>query len=273
MSKPAVATLGRYDERERARRADVFRRDGYVVLQEHFERDVLATWRQAFTPLLQGHIANESTSPNRGTQRFYVTLPWREPFADPRIYADPDIVAICRLLVGTDMAMCQLASDTPLLGSRMQDVHRDALPLFPELGSETPPYQLAVNFPLVDVTRANGPTEIAPGTQNASKEAGLARLQRGEVALEAALMRAGDVMIRDVRGLHRGTPNTTPEPRPMVVIGYSRAWLFRPEVSVRIPRALWERLGPPERYLLRFNPIVENETDAPQSENYRTFAF
>ncbi len=39
-------------------------------------------------------------------------------------------------------------------------------------------------------------------------------------------MRPGDVMIRDVRALHRGTPNHTNEPRPMVVIGYSLRWLF-----------------------------------------------
>ncbi|MBB5508233.1 hypothetical protein HDG35_004514 [Paraburkholderia sp. JPY681] len=32
-------------------------------------------------------------------------------------------------------------------------------------------------------------------------------------------MELGDVMIRDVRALHRGTPNRTEAPRPMVVIG------------------------------------------------------
>ena len=32
-------------------------------------------------------------------------------------------------------------------------------------------------------------------------------------------------MIRDVRHIHRGTPNFTDTPRPMVVIGYSRRWL------------------------------------------------
>jgi hypothetical protein len=29
-------------------------------------------------------------------------------------------------------------------------VHRDTPPLFPETGRETPPYQIAVNFPLVE---------------------------------------------------------------------------------------------------------------------------
>ena len=271
--EPSDALPGRYDEGQRLDFADAFRRDGFVVLPGQFDVSTLATWQRAFEPLLERHIAKEADTPNRGTQRYYVTLPFAEPFADPRIYADPDVVAICRIVVGADMTMCQLATDTPLLGSQTQDVHRDALPLFPELASETPPYQLAVNVPLVDVSRANGPTEIARGTQNAPKDAGLARIQQGTVALEAVEMRVGDVMLRDVRALHRGTPNTTNQPRPMVVIGYSRAWLFRPEVSVHVPRSMWERLGSQERFLLRFNPIVEGDSDPIQSEGYRTFAF
>ncbi len=39
------------------------------------------------------------------------------------------------------------------------------------------------------------------------------------------------------------TPNRTNEPRPMVVIGYSRRWLFRPEVGMTIPRKEWELLS------------------------------
>ena len=58
-----------------------------------------------------------------------------------------------------------------------------------------------------------------------------------EARLEPVLMQLGDVMIRDVRGLHRGTPNRAGTSRPMVVIGYSRRWLFRPEVSIQIPKA------------------------------------
>ncbi len=85
-------------------------------------------------------------------------------------------------------------------------------------------------------------------------------------------MRAGDVMIRDVRGLHRGTPNRTREPRPMVVLGYSRRWLFRPEVSIRVPRATYETLSERARFLLRFNPVVES-ADEDGGEVYQSFAY
>ena len=169
--------------------------------------------------------------------------------------------------------MVQLATDTPLLGSEYQDIHRDAPPLFPEWEHETPAFQLAVNFPLVDVTEENGPFETTRGTHLLSKEEGLRKIESGETKIEPLLMKAGDVMIRDVRGLHRGTPNKTNEPRPMCVIGYSRRWLFRPEVSIRIPQNVWQRLSPRARQMLQFSPIIQSLKDLPETEIYQSFAY
>jgi hypothetical protein len=247
--------------------------DGFCILREHFPRATLGRWREAFAPLLETHIAREGHLKNRGPARYYVTLPFAEPFADASIFEDDDVLAVCERLVGEDLVMCQLATDTPLLGSVYQDVHRDAPPLFPETGLETPPFQLAVNFPLVDVTLQNGPFEITKGTHMISKEEGLRRLAAGETRLEPLVMRLGDVMIRDVRGLHRGTPNLTDAPRPMVVIGYSRRWLFRPEVSIRVPRATLQTLSERARRMLRFNPVVGSPDEQPDTEIYQSFAY
>ena len=77
----------------------------------------------------------------------------------------------------------------------------------------------------------------------------------------------------DVRAVHRGTPNTTGEPRPMVVLGYSRRWLHRPEVHIRVPRSAWEGLSTTGRSLLRFNPVVEDSELYAKGESYRSFAY
>jgi ectoine hydroxylase-related dioxygenase (phytanoyl-CoA dioxygenase family) len=245
---------------------------GFCVLPEHVARGKVEAWREAFAPMLERHIEREGHRLNRGPGRYYVTLPFREPFADPEVFEDDDVLAVVEGLVGRDAQFHQLATDTPVLGSEYQDVHRDTPPLFPEWGRETPPFQLAVNFALVDVTEENGPFEIARATHMLSKEDGLRRIESGEVKLEPLLMRAGDVMIRDVRGLHRGTPNRTREPRPMVVLGYSRRWLLRPEVSIRVPRAALERLSERARRLLRFNPVVDKLGDEGE-EVYQSFAY
>jgi ectoine hydroxylase-related dioxygenase (phytanoyl-CoA dioxygenase family) len=247
--------------------------EGFCVLREHFPKETLKHWREKFLPLLETHVAREGHLQNRGAERYYVTLPFAEPFSDPAIFEDDDILAIVELLAGEDPVMCQLATDTPLFGSDYQDIHRDAPPLFPETGQETPPFQLAVNFPLVDVTLENGAFEVARRTHLLSKEEGLRQLETGAARLEPLTMQLGDVMIRDVRGLHRGTPNRTEEARPMVVIGYSRRWLFRPEVSIRVPRAALETLSPRARRLLRFNRVVESLDEGLETEIYQSFAY
>jgi len=264
---------GRYDEEQITTFTRSALKDGFCVLREHFSRETLVAWREAFRPLLDTHMAREGHLFNRGPARFYVTLPFIAPFADPAIFEDEDVLSIVRGLVGEEAVMPQLATDTPLLGSDYQEIHRDAPPLFPETGAETPPFQLAVNFPLVDVRLENGPFEVARGTHMMSKEEGLRRIESGEIQLEPITMRLGDVMIRDVRGLHRGTPNRTNEPRPMVVIGYSRRWLFRPEVSIHVPRATLDTLSARARHLLRFNPVGDSLDDLPQTEIYQTFAY
>lgn len=246
--------------------------ESLTVLPGHLDPDRLRAWREAFQPLLERHVAREGDGPNRGTNRHYVTLPFRAPFADPAIFEDDDILAIVEGLVGADPVMCQLATDTPLLGSDYQDVHRDTPPLFPEWGRETPPFQLAVNFPLCDVTLDNGPLEYARYTHMIAREEAERRLAQGEAVLEPLTMKLGDVIIRDVRHMHRGTPNRTAEPRPMVVIGYSRRWLLRPEVSIQVPRAALDGLSERARRLLRFNPVVE-ELDEERGEVYQAFAY
>jgi ectoine hydroxylase-related dioxygenase (phytanoyl-CoA dioxygenase family) len=248
-------------------------RDGFCILRGHFPKGKLQRWRETFTPLLEAHIEREGKLKNRGAERYYVTLPFENIFADEEIFADADVLAIVENLVGKDFVMPQLATDTPLLGSDYQEIHRDAPPLFPELEQETPMFQLAVNFPLVDVTPENGPFEVARGTHCVNKETALRMIESGANPIEPVCLALGDVMIRDVRGLHRGTPNRTDEPRPMCVIGYSRKWLLRPEVSINIPRNVWENLSPLSQHMLRFNQIVESLENAPKEEVYQSFAY
>src|SRR5207237_9537347 len=142
--------------------------------------EAVDAWKAAFAPLLPASVAREGSNPNRGPHRYYVTLPFQDLWADPRIIDNDAIMAVVEELVGADGVMCQLASDTPLAGSEHQDLHRDTQLLFPESGVETPPYQLAINFPLVDVTDANGPMEYAPGTHMTSKAEGMRRIESGE---------------------------------------------------------------------------------------------
>jgi ectoine hydroxylase-related dioxygenase (phytanoyl-CoA dioxygenase family) len=254
--------------------ADEVRETSLTILLGLIPVEVIDRWNAAFQPLLKDAIAREGDDPNRGANRYYVTLPFQDHWADAGIVDNDAVMAVVEELVGADGVMCQLASDTPCLGSDYQDLHRDTQLLFPESGVETPPYQLAVNFPLVDVTDENGPMEYAPGTHMLSKADGMAKVDSGEIPLVKAHMNRGDVMIRDVRHIHRGTPNPSATPRPMVVIGYSRRWLHRPEVNIRVPAEVLVALPERARRWLRFNPVFETKAEAAQrEESYRAFAY
>jgi ectoine hydroxylase-related dioxygenase (phytanoyl-CoA dioxygenase family) len=256
------------------RHADEVRATSLTVLRGLLPTATIDAWNQAFQPLLQAAIRREGDDPNRGANRYYVTLPFQDLWADPQVIDNDAVMAVVEELVGADGVMCQLASDTPCRGSEHQDLHRDTQLLFPESGVETPPYQLAVNFALVDVTDENGPLEYAPGTHMLSKADGMARIASGEIPLVRSHLKRGDVVIRDVRHIHRGTPNLTGTPRPMVVIGYSRRWLFRPEVNIRIPQGVMAGLPERARRWLRFNPVFETAAEAArQQESYRAFAY
>lgn len=254
--------------------ADEVRATSLTILKGLIPVEVIDRWNTAFQPLLKAAVAREGNNPNRGAHRHYVTLPFEDHWADAGVIDNDAVLAVVEDLVGMDGVMCQLASDTPSLGSEYQELHRDTQLLFPESGVETPPYQLAVNFPLVDVTDENGPLEYAPGTHMLSKADGMARIEAGEIPLVRAYMDRGDAMIRDVRHIHRGTPNRTAIPRPMVVIGYSRRWLHRPEVNIRVPAEVLVALPERARRWLRFNPVFETRAQAAQQEeSYRAFAY
>jgi ectoine hydroxylase-related dioxygenase (phytanoyl-CoA dioxygenase family) len=264
-------TVARYTAEQHDALARDFERDGMVVLRDHLPRDVLIDWQRAFAPLLLARIAAGATAV-RGENRHYITLPFVGIFADEAIFCDPDVLAIVERVAGADPVMCQLASDTPLAGSTYQDVHRDTPELF-EGEPETPSFQLAVNFPLCDVTEENGPFETTLGTHRMNKDESLAAYERGEFPLFAVPMQLGDVMIRDVRALHRGTPNRTGVPRPMVVIGYSRSWYFRPEVHIDVPRDVFQALSPRAQRLLRYMPQVDDAGALADGESYLKFAY
>jgi len=253
--------------------ADEVRATSQCVIRGLIPSAKIDAWNAAFQPLLERAIARESADPNRGAARYYVTLPFEGIWADPEIIDNDAIMAVVSELIGEDGVMCQLAADTPLKGSDYQALHRDTQLLFPETGAETPPYQLAVNFPLVDVTLDNGPMEYAPGTHMLSKAEGMAHIERGEIPLVPVLLNRGDVVIRDVRHIHRGTPNASPTPRPMVVIGYSRRWLNRPEVQITVPRAVLAGLPERAQRWLRLNPVVDELPATEALESYRQFAY
>jgi hypothetical protein len=239
-------------------------RDGICVLPGLISREKVERWRRALEALTAARADVPGGLAPRGTARYYLTLPWVEPFADPDVFAHPSVLGVLDRVFAQEYALVQLGADVAAPGSEYQEVHRDYRPLFDET-FVTPLYALAVNFPLVEVTSENAPFEMARGTHVLTREQG------AQHRLEPLLAQPGDLTIRTPLALHRGTPNLTDAPRPMVVLGYAMHWLRTPEVDLTVPRTLYERWPEQTRRLLRCT-VVDELPDG-VAETYVDFAF
>ncbi len=103
------------------------------------------------------------------------------------------------------------------------------------------------------------------------REEGLVKVRVGEIPMEQFYLQPGDVMIRSPLALHRGTPNRTPQPRPMIVMGYVMHWLHTKKVDLTLPRDYYGNLPPEIQRLLRCEVI--DQLPANDVETYIDFEY
>lgn len=249
--------------------AQELKRDGICVIRNLFDRELIAEWAQAFERLFQERQNRPGGLAPREQARYYLTLPWVPPFANKDVFANPTILGVLNRVFTQEYVIVQLGVDVPFQGSDYQEVHRDYRPLFSDQ-IVTPLYALAVNFPLVEVTSENGPFQMARGTHVLPRDEGLVKVAAGEIPIESFYMQPGDVMIRTPLALHRGSPNKTSKPRPMVVMGYAMHWLHTPKVDLTVQRDYYESLPEATRQLLRCQ-VVEQLSE--KAETYINFKY
>lgn len=235
-------------------RVDQIRLNGYTVIEDLIPLSLISEMRDRFDVLLEQKIQAETS--NRGANRYQMYLPFEAPFADPAVYENPVVMAILEGLMGKDIVCTYLASDTPLPGSDYQRVHSDTRLLFPETTLSLPTYGAVLNIPLVDVTEENGPLELWPGgTHLMPGLMDLAALAPQMTSVRLT-MRAGSVLLRDLRAWHRGTPNRGARSRPNVALVYTRHWYRFEQRPIQIPRAAYEALSDRAKAIFRPNEIV-----------------
>ncbi len=227
--------------------------DGYVILEGLLSLAKVERLREAFLRLLAAEI-NRGQS-NRGANRYQMYLPFSDPFDDPELYQNEKALTILRPLLGDDLALSYLASDTPLPGAEYQKVHSDTRLLFPESNLSLPAYGIVMNVPLVDFTEENGPLEFWPGgTHLTGRAVDIERLAPSMQSIRL-LPQAGDVLLRDLRSWHRGTPNHSTEARPNLALVYTRGWYRFEQRPVVLSGAVYEALSPTAQRLLRYSVI------------------
>ncbi|WP_439620684.1 phytanoyl-CoA dioxygenase family protein [Gemmata sp.] len=247
--------------------------DGFIGLQGAFDRDLVRGLREDIDALFAEALARPGGAVGRGPNRYYVEVHPERVRAFPVIASHPWVVAVCEAVLGPDYKVVEVGFDVPGPGAALQPWHRD-FPAPPETLTGRRLNSLAFNVTAVDVTPEMGPFEIAPGTQwddPTGFEHGMfppkALYSRYDARGQQKMARMGDISARSALTIHRGTPNRSDQPRPVLVLGVDAQDARNAERhDLQVTRGYYEALPAPVRDHLtcrvvdRLEPIAQAHT-------------
>ena len=170
------------------------------------------------------------------------------------------------------------SGNTALPSESRQPVHADIGHLWQNQEHAHPAYALVVNVPVVDMGPENGSTEVWPGThldQGVSIQDGFIEISEEKLANRRAIsppvqpiVRAGSMVIRDIRMWHAGMPNRTQTPRPMIAMIHYVSWW--PSSPLKLHKSAEELLKHP--LLRQHAEYIEGDIDHIKSPGGFAFA-
>ena len=237
---------GLLSEEVRARALRSLTECGYVYLDNIISRAKVDEIREAYMAFRQTDEAKDFVYPVQGQQRYEHMLPFRAPFNDSSIYAEPRLMQILADYFTQEQFKMELMTViTSQPGSLDQRWHQGWRYLF-HPDERLPPYAAVVALPLSDVTPEMGPTEMCPG-----KKLRFYHGYRCQDQLRVAST-AGTIAIFDFKTLHRGPGNAHPSAeRPMISMVFSRMFFMNTEAIVNRGISLLQTLHQ-RRYLEQF---------------------
>jgi ectoine hydroxylase-related dioxygenase (phytanoyl-CoA dioxygenase family) len=261
------------------RAADLFHRDGFVVVADALSSDQLARMRAATERALAAMLEADPTCAAGGGAG---GLPHRYSFGSSSasrhmLHVDewvdlvdlPTTTPILTAIFGSpNYVLFGGGGDVALPGAiEYQGLHADNVWTEPHDPTgrtsirDLPVPAVTINFAMVDFTTENGPTRQIPGSQtwrhpipNLLDEPEWMKLST------LCPVPAGSAIFRDMRAWHGGTPNLSREVRAAPNMEYFAPW-FRSEALIRsMPYEQWKRLSPHGRRIARYVALAKGET-------------
>lgn len=242
---PAERECGKLTPEHLAAVVGALRKYGVVVLNDVIDLAHLDLLRDRMFEDLQLILARDDAPFNFNTSNVQQDPPPFPPYLFRDVLLNDLVIAVTKAMLGPGLKNSYYSGNTSLPGGQKQPFHPDVGQLWPDLDTATPPFGFVVNVPLVDMSPANGSTELWPGTHRNTAMC----VQQGDIKVpEAALekqrqinqplqpsVRRGSALIRDIRLWHRGMPNHTGTPRPMIAMIHWIGWWSNAE-PVRFPK-------------------------------------
>jgi ectoine hydroxylase-related dioxygenase (phytanoyl-CoA dioxygenase family) len=210
------------------------REEGIVVLEDAVDLDHVAILRDRWLADVDLLLARKDRPFNWNPNNLQQDPPPFPPYLFRDVLVNEAAIAVNRQVLGKGLKNAFYSGNTALPGEHRQPVHADSGQLWPDQVVAHPPYAIVVNLPLVDMSAENGSTEMWPGTHlDTSVIMQDGDIKVGAEALEARraveppvqpTVKAGSIVIRDIRMWHAGMPNRTQTPRPMLAMIHFVSW-------------------------------------------------
>lgn len=248
-----------------------FQEAGYLVLEDIYKPQWIESLRVAYDALIARYLddkggigALEGTTFGKNHVGIHPAL--TPLWADPQLISHPIVDQVLSELLGSDYRSGYYHSNAAYPGSGVQPVHRDDGALFSgaEMNVPHPAVNIVLNIPLCDFTEENGSTEVWPGSHLIVDRNPQARkdLETRATVLpsQRTNLRAGALILRDLRMFHRGMPNQSDRVRTMLAIVYVRSW--RATDVLDVPQATWDLWPERTRRIFRGSHVVPDASDA-----------
>jgi ectoine hydroxylase-related dioxygenase (phytanoyl-CoA dioxygenase family) len=220
-------------------------RDGYVIVDEVFDRDARRAARDDLARALERTPTGRNSFEGFATQRVYALFAKTRAFDAPAI--DPIVLGVLDRVLGHYQLSAPVAIQLAP-GEQAQVLHRDDA-IYP-LAEPHPPVVVNTMWPLDDFVEANGATRLVPDSHLWPP----GRVPDRATQTRAAEIPAGSVMFYLGNLWHGGGANRTDRPRLGVILEYVAGWLRAQENHcLAVPRRVVRTLPARLQELLGYN--------------------
>ncbi len=202
---------------------DQFKKEGYFHGKSYFNSNLIEQLHSEFKLEFENKIkrfndrfkGNQTNyGANHDINRWNMLLPSESLLLSSGFYAESAIMEILNDVFNKDFSLVFFSSDIAAPGSKFQQIHQD--------GND---FAVALNIPLIDSDEVNGATQVYPKTHLINDKAPFTNdsnifsdaeiLERASKLSPTYLnVSIGDFTLRDLRLIHRGTPNKSTTIRP-----------------------------------------------------------
>jgi hypothetical protein len=199
-----------------------FELNGVIVLRGFLPAELIRAMHAELTPLYEAARRRIDAGEVKGVRnegRYRLTL---DPLLakaygalfDDRVRRNPTIEELARRILGP-FGVGKTVVETTESCVEVQPWHADTVDQEIDRASPKRTTRLAFVVPLVDVTPANGPTDVILGSHHVWGFDCASWIDDVPVQASSLCSTVGDCFLRDGDIIHRGTPNPTATPRPI----------------------------------------------------------